>query len=221
MLAWTTVLCHSWLLGDGFPSTFMEHVAFRLTQDLYKFFQIAEHDPEIWRIEIHQIFFWKLSILVKIESEYADSGPRDSYTEIYVALVDHHSDLCVATASMGFGMKQLIVCRKGPNGLDGRTLWRSGFKLTVDSIVASLTASSTGNVQSRQIVCPKCLALSHPGNACTLCWARVQRAAKRATEESSTPEVTCVIPTWQPPPPVVAPSAVSLPSLLRCFAVWS
>ena len=201
-----TALCHSWLLPHGAPSAVMEHVTTHLLQDLYEFshtFQgqlarplmhsktvpmgftaltefIAVHDQEaIGRIKIHQVMCWKSSVLVKIGAVFADSDHqhelRESFSEIYVALVDDQSNHCVDTKSMHSGMKRLIVCGKGQVGRHGRKLWKGGYGLVLDSIKASM-ADSTG--VDRQVVCPECLAQSHPSSASTWSWQSVQRAAQ-------------------------------------------
>jgi hypothetical protein len=141
---------------------------------------IADHDQEaIGRIKIHQVMCWKSSVLVKIGSVFADSDHqhelRESFTEIYVALVDDQSNHCVDTKSMNIGTKRLIVCGKGQIGRHGRKLWKGGYGLVLDSIKASL-ADFTG--VDRQVVCYECLAHSHPSNASTWSWQSVQRAAQ-------------------------------------------
>ena len=201
--SWMTALCHSWLLRDGVPTAVMEHVTTHLLQDLYAFshtFQgqlsrpllhaktvpigtsslnefIADHDYEpIGRIKIHQVMCWKSSVLVKIGSVFADSDQselKESFTEIYVALVDDQSNHCVDNKSMGSGMKRLIVCGKGPVGRHGRKLWRGGYGLVLDSIKASL---ADFNGVDRHVVCPECLANVHPSIASTWTWENIQRA---------------------------------------------
>lgn len=201
--SWMTTLCHSWLLRDGAPSNIMEHVTTSLLQDLYEFshtFQGAtvkpiqhpkmyplgahsmaefmdSHDHQaIGRIKIHQVVCWKSCLLVKIGTVFADAGQkelRESFTEIFVALVDEQSEYCVATRNMSNSMKRLIVCGKGQVGHDGRKLWQGGFSLVLDSLKASL-ADATGC--RREVVCPECLAHAHPSLAGTWSWDTVQAA---------------------------------------------
>ena len=241
--SWMTVLCHSWLLRDAVPMAVMEHVTTHLLQDLYAFshtFQgqlsrpllhaktvpigssslnefIADHDYEpIGRIKIHQVMCWKSSVLVKVGSVFADSDQselKESFTEIYVALVDDQSNHCVDNKSMGSGMKRLIVCGKGPVGRHGRKLWKGGYGLVLDSIKASL-ADFDG--VDRHVVCPECLANVHPSIASTWTWENIQRAVKTSNSgvrccrghlmDTSLLCGTSVCPlSAKPPPPAISP----------------
>jgi len=198
--SWMTTLCHSWLLRDGAPSNIMEHVTTCLLQDLYEFSNtfhgatvrplehaktypmgpgsftefVEAHDNEaIGRIKIHQVMCWKSCMLVKIGTVFADAGHaelRESFSEIFVALVDEQSEYCVATRDMSNSTKRLIVCGKGQVGHHGRKLWKGGFSLVLDSLRASL-ADATGC--HREVVCPECLAHSHPSVAGTWSWETV------------------------------------------------
>ena len=201
--SWMTTLCHSWLLRDGAPSNIMEHVTTCLLQDLYEYSHtfhgavvkpvhhakmyplgagsfadfLETHNHEaIGRIKIHQVVCWKSCMLVKIGTVFADVGQtelRESFSEIFVALVDEQSEYCVATRNMTNSMKRLIVCGKGQVGHHGRKLWQGGFSLVLDSLRASL-ADATGC--RREVVCPECLAHSHPRVAGTWSWDTVQAA---------------------------------------------
>uniref|UniRef100_A0A7S1Y8E3 Serine protease n=1 Tax=Grammatophora oceanica TaxID=210454 RepID=A0A7S1Y8E3_9STRA len=204
--SWMTTLCHSWLLRDVGPATVMEHVTTSLLQDLYEFshtfhghaakpayhhaksFPLGKdsysevmdaHDLEvIGRIKIHQVMCWKSSILVKIGCCFADheqADLRESFAEIYVAMVDDQSNHCVATDGMVNGQKRLIVCGKGQVGHYGRKLWKGGYGLVLDSIK---TALADQNGIDRQVVCPECLALTHPSQACTWSWDNVMSSAQ-------------------------------------------
>ena len=204
--SWMTTLCHSWLLRDGVPSNVMEHVTTSLLQDLYEFsnnFQapaakslhhsksfplspgavsefLETHETQaIGRVKIHQVMCWKSSVLVKIGTAFGDhTDLRESFAEIFVALVDDQSELCVAANTMRNGMKRLIVCGKGQVGHHGRKLWKGGYGLVVDSIKASLADFSGVD---RQVVCPECLAHSHPSVACTWNWDSVRASAQACT----------------------------------------
>jgi Trypsin-like peptidase domain len=201
--SWITTLCHSWLLREATPPSIMEHVTTCLLQDLYEFahtFQgkslkpvkkakmyplgapsMAEfmdiHNHEaIGRIKIHQVVCWKSCLLVKIGTVFAETGQnelRESFVEIFVALVDEQSEYCVSTHNMSNAMKRLIVCGKGQLGHHGRKLWQGGFALVVNSLRASMN-DATGS--HREVVCPECLAHSHPRIASTWSWDTVQAA---------------------------------------------
>jgi S1-C subfamily serine protease len=140
---------------------------------------LERHDLEaIGRIKIHQVMCWKSSILVKIGTVFADhdcQAVRESFSEIYVSLVDDQSTHCVATSDMTVGQKRLIVCGKGSVGHFGRKLWKGGYALVLDSIKAAL-ADFTG--VDRQVICPECLAHFHPSLACPWSWDNVLATAR-------------------------------------------
>jgi hypothetical protein len=201
--SWITTLCHSWLLREAAPPSIMEHVTTCLLQDLYEFahtFQgkslkpikkakmyplgapsMAEfmdiHNQEaIGRIKIHQVVCWKSCLLVKIGTVFAEAGQnelRESFVEIFVALVDEQSEYCVSTHNMSNAAKRLIVCGKGQLGHHGRKLWQGGFALVVNSLRASMNDATGGH---REVVCPECLAHLHPRIASTWSWDTVQAA---------------------------------------------
>ena len=201
--SWMTSLCHSWLLRDGAPSNLMEHVSVSLIQDLYEFSQsVAPTNPKrlnhtntfplghnsmsdflqihdsVGRIKIHHIMCWKSSVLVKIGCVFAEPDSeeiRESFAEIFVSLVDPRSVHCISSNSVGSGMTRLVICGKGQAGHNGRKLWKGGYAVALDSIKASLAHLS--NVD-RQVVCPECLAHSHPTVASTWGWDDVRTVAQ-------------------------------------------
>ena len=147
---------------------------------------IDAHDGEaIGHIKIHQIMCWKSSLLVKIGCVFPDGNVlRESFVEIFVAIVDQTSPHCVAADAMGPTMQRLIVNGKGQVGHHGRKLWKGGYALVLDSIKASV--AHCPNVD-RQVVCPECLAHAHPNNASTWSWDSVRAAA-----ESGSSMVRCI-----------------------------
>jgi S1-C subfamily serine protease len=201
--SWMTTLCHSWLLRDGSPENLMEHVTVSLIQDLYEFSQsVALPKPRrlthtnsfplghnsmseflqthesVGRIKIHNIMCWKSSVLVKIGCVFSEpeSGEiRESFAEIFVSLVDPQSVHCVSSNSIGSGMTRLVISGKGQAGHNGRKLWKGGYAVALDSIKASL--ADLKNVD-RQVVCPDCLAHSHPTMASTWGWDDVRALAQ-------------------------------------------
>ena len=199
--SWMTTICHSWLLRDGAPANLMEQVSVSLIQDLYEFSHtippakqlthsstfplghpsmsdfLHEHES-VGRIKIHHIMCWKSSILVKIGCVFAEPDSdeiRESFAEIFVSLVDPQSVHCVSSNSIGTGMTRLVICGKGQAGHHGKKLWKGGYGLALDSIKASLADLS--NVD-RQVVCPECLAHSHPSTASTWEWDSVRSCSQ-------------------------------------------
>ena len=147
---------------------------------------IDSHDGEaIGHIKIHQIMCWKSSLLVKIGCVFPDGNVlRESFVEIFVAIVGQSSPHCVAADAMGPTMHRLVVNGKGQVGHHGRKLWKGGYALVLDSIKASV--AHCPNVD-RQVVCPECLAHAHPNSASTWSWDSVRAAA-----ESGSSMVRCI-----------------------------
>ncbi len=201
--AWMTTLAHSWLFRDGAPYGLMEHVTVSLLRDLYEFSHIVaamprsppprsqtfpfaqttltdfldNHDGEaIGHIKIHQMMCWKNSLLVKIGCIFSDGNEfRESFVEILVTIADPSSQHCVSSDAMRSNMHRLIISGKGQAGHHGRKLWRGGYKIVLDSIKASVAVYTNVDVQ---VVCPECLARSHPSSASTWSWDSVRAAAE-------------------------------------------
>ncbi|CAB9505263.1 NADH dehydrogenase (ubiquinone) complex I, assembly factor 6 [Seminavis robusta] len=212
--SWMTTLCHSWLFRDGAPCDLMEHITVALVRDIHAFSNtfatlektpphrtqtfplvrsgandfLQAHDSEaIGRIRIHQIMCWQSSFLVKIGSIFADSDNgelKESFTEVFVTLVDQSSSHCVASDAMRATMQRLVVSGRGQAGSHGAKLWRGGLEVVIGSIQKTLGDFS--NID-RQVVCPECLAHSQPRNASTWSWDSVKAAA-----ESGSSIVRCI-----------------------------
>jgi S1-C subfamily serine protease len=149
---------------------------------------LHSHDKEtIGRVKIHQIMCWQSSFLVKIGSIFADSDNgevKESFTEVFVTLVDQSSSHCVASDAMRATMQRLVVSGKGQAGSHGAKLWKGGFDVVLSSIQSTLGEFS--NID-RQVVCPECLSHSQPRNASTWSWDSVKAAA-----ESGSSIVRCI-----------------------------
>lgn len=213
--SWKTTLCHSWLFRAGAPSDLMESITTSLLKDIYEFskaFQgsldarpperthtlpvgrssfhdfYEEHDEQaLGRVKIHQMQCWQSSVLVKIGTTFADkdsSELREGFAEILITVVDQSSHLCVASDAMRSGMHRVIVSGKGQVGHHGRKLWKGGYKVVVNSVRSVVERYS--NVDS-QVVCPDCIAQSHPQSASTWVWDDVLAVA-----ESSSSVVRCM-----------------------------
>lgn len=128
------------------------------------------HEEVLGQVRIHQIMCWNLSLLVKVGTVFADPGtgePKQSITDVFVALVDKSSEHCVASDTMGPNMQRVVVSGKGPSGHGGRKLWKGGYDLIFKAIKEALARYS--NVDA-QVVCPECLARSNASSACTWSW---------------------------------------------------
>lgn len=203
--SWMTTLCHSWLFRDGVPSNLMEELTVKVLGDLHAFckkFQVArgkpptrsqtvpirdssvsdfvhQHENEaLGRVKIHQIVCWNSSLLVKIGTVFADpeSGElRESFVEIFVAIVDQSDNHCVASDAMRANMQRVVVSGKGQVGHHGKKIWRGGYEVILQSVRESLSIFS--NVDS-QVICPECLARSSPRSASTWSWDSVYALAQ-------------------------------------------
>jgi hypothetical protein len=50
----------------------------------------------------------------------------ESIVDIFVALVDSESSYCVASESLGVGMRKLIISARGQAGDNGSKIWAGG-----------------------------------------------------------------------------------------------
>ena len=129
------------------------------------------HDTEaLGRVKIHQIVCWNSSLLVKVGTVFADheSGElRESFVEVFVAIVDQSANHCVASDAMRASMQRVVVSGKGQVGHHGRKIWKGGYQVILKSVRESLADFS--NVDA-QVICPECLARSNPRSACTWSW---------------------------------------------------
>jgi len=81
-------------------------------------------------------------------------------------------------------MHRVIVSAKGQVGHHGHKMWKGGYKVVLESVRATLESFPNLDIQ---IVCPECLALSHPHNSSTWSWDSVHAAA-----ESGSAVVRCM-----------------------------
>jgi S1-C subfamily serine protease len=144
---------------------------------LHEFYEDHGEHP-IGRFRIHQVMCWQTTVLIKVGTVFADPESnelRESFVEMLITMVDQSSDTCVASDAMRLGMQRVILCGKGQVGRHARKIWKGGYQRVLDSIQATL--QSYPNVDS-QVVCPECLAHSHPHNASTWSLDSVKAAAE-------------------------------------------
>ena len=211
--SWMTTLCHSWLFRDGAPPSLIEYIAVQVLRDLYDFstnysespnrevahrihsapvtrksFEAAEQQVDgAGRVHIHHVVCFKSSMLIKIGTIFADdkSGNlRESFVEIFVAVVDQTSSHTVASDVMRPCMQRVIVSGKGQVGRHGHKLWKGGYRVVFESVQNTL--ATLPNVDA-QAICPECLATCSPRIASTWGWDVVSAAAK-----SGNPHVICL-----------------------------
>jgi Trypsin-like peptidase domain len=106
---------------------------------------------------------------------------RESFVEIFVAIVDQNNTRCVASDAMRANMHRIIVSGKGPVGHHARKLWKGGYTMVLDSIQASLVNYNNVNMQ---VVCPECLGHGNPRRASTWSWDEVCAAAEDRSQAS-------------------------------------
>lgn len=149
---------------------------------------VEGHKTEaVGTVRIHHVMCFKSSMLVKIGTVFADGKTgdlRESFVEVFVAVVDQTSAHSVASDVMRPCMQRVVVSGKGQAGRHGHKLWKGGYKLVLDSVRDSLV--NMPNVDS-QAICPECLATSSPRIASTWGWDVVLAAA-----ESGNPHVICL-----------------------------
>jgi S1-C subfamily serine protease len=210
--SWMTTLCHSWLFRDGAPPSLIEHITVQILRNLYEFshngeipnreaahrihsapvtkksFDAVEKQADVvGRVQIHHVVCFKSSMLIKIGTVFTDdkSGNlRESFVEVFVAVVDQTSLHTVASDVMRPCMQRVVVSGKGQLGRHGYKLWNGGYKVVFESVQNTL--STLPNVDE-QAICPECLATSSPRIASTWGWDVVSAAAK-----SGNPHVVCL-----------------------------
>jgi len=143
--AYQITLCVSWLFPDGSPPGLMERVTASVLRDIYAAtrFDIKItgqpyiHDPTqynpacsvVGKLRVIELLCWRTTFLITIGTpiKYFSTGDtRESIVEIFGHLADRTDSLCVATDSMSYGDRRLIVSAKGQDGEGGRKIWKGG-----------------------------------------------------------------------------------------------
>ena len=147
-----------------------------------------EHNNEaLGCVRVHQVVCFLSSMVVKIGTVFADAKTnqlRESFVEVFIAVVDQSSPNTVASDVMRPYMQRVVVSGKGQAGKHGLKLWKGGYKCILDAVRDCLL--EVPNVDS-QVICPECLATSSPRIASTWGWDSVLAVAK-----SGNPSVICL-----------------------------
>uniref|UniRef100_A0A6V2IF37 Serine protease n=2 Tax=Ditylum brightwellii TaxID=49249 RepID=A0A6V2IF37_9STRA len=183
--SWKTTLCHSILFPDGVPPGLMERITAAVLSDIYFATgpntrnhnhhggaattqlipqslnrEINHNRPnsEEQKLHVREILCWRAAFFLKIgmENMCPDGEIRESVVEIFCHLVDRESHLCVASESMGVGMRRLILSAKGQVGDGGKKIWNGGHKI-VFRAVKRVMRGYGGLEFEKQIICPECL----------------------------------------------------------------
>jgi len=172
-----TTLCTSWLLFDFIPPGLFERITSGVLRNLYSAIHpISEVQSSNLRLFPRQIHCWKKALLVDIRLS-------DNYAvTIFAQLVDRDSKECVATSSMGIGMKRLVVSARGPAGRGGWRINEGGYTMVIE-VVDRVMGDYSGLAYEKQAVCPKCLFfLPSRSQAQTWQWEVVQSAYQEKSD---------------------------------------
>jgi len=150
--SWKTTICDTILFPDGVPPGLMERITASILSDLYT-------NPG--QLRIKEILCWRSAFFLKIGSETSENSNgivSESIVEIFATLVDQDSQLCVASDSMGVGMRRLIFSGKGQCGDKGSKIWKGGYRRVLKKAIKHVVHEYSGLEIERQAVCPQCLA---------------------------------------------------------------
>lgn len=165
-----TIICHSWLIREILPVTFMDEIVAAVVKQLVA---IAEQGPSDSRIKginlgtfVHQVLCYKTSLYAKVvELVPAHDGTEvvSNITELYVLLAHSDSPKCVGIHEMRDTDYKLIICGKGFVGNNAEKIWKLGYgdiRKAVDEVVAKFTKVRV----LREVACPDCLLTLSPAN---------------------------------------------------------
>ncbi len=156
-----TIICHSWLIKEVLPVTFMDLVSAAVVSDLIALFG-QNKQPDRRSSESHvstfveQIMCYKTAIYVKVVELMRGDKNFKKINEIYICLVHSNFRNCVNSDNMQNTDRKLMVCGKGFEGRYGETIWNLGY----DSILHTVDNVVKGNTKGnfiREIACPYCL----------------------------------------------------------------
>ena len=191
--SWRTTLCHSLPLQHGAPPNIIDQISVNLLRDLSEFsgrfqditpatshtsgnasaFSFSSDDSvdeqslePVGPVKIHQIMCWKSCVMLKIGMIFEDHPCRDSresIVEIFVSIVGESSEHCVASSSLAASTHQLIISSKGEVGHNAQKIWKGGYRVVLDSVLATMATNTRANATTECLVaCPDCLARSDP-----------------------------------------------------------
>ena len=127
--SWKTTICHSMLFPDGVPPGLMERITASILSDLYSHpSRSSSSSFGIGEPRIKEILCWRSAFFLKIgNADSSNNGVvNESVVEIFATLVDQDSQLCVASDSMGVGMRRMIISGRGQAGSCGSKIWKGG-----------------------------------------------------------------------------------------------
>ncbi|KAL7549708.1 hypothetical protein ACHAWF_012972 [Thalassiosira exigua] len=165
--SWKTTICHSILFPDGVPPGMMEGIIATILSDLYTNptpghtnGTTSSQGDSMGHVRIKETLCWRSAFFLKLGIEESNSNGTvyESIVEIFATLVDKDSQLCVASDSMGAGMRRLIFSAKGQAGKDGSKIWKGGYMRVLQKAMKHVITEYSGLEIERQAICPQCLA---------------------------------------------------------------
>ncbi|KAG7343390.1 Miro domain containing protein [Nitzschia inconspicua] len=188
--SWKATLCHSVLFPDGVPPGLMERITASVLSNLYS---MAHHQENPQgkdiagqptpsyegKITVKEVLCWRTAFLVKLgmKSPSAQGEQKESIVEIFTALVDRESHLCVGSEFMSVGSRRLVTSGKGQEGDGGRKIWKGGY-LVVLKAVQKVMDGYGGLEYEKQGFCPECLSKKGVGEASSWDLAVVRSAVR-------------------------------------------
>jgi len=165
--SWKATICHSVLFPDGVPPGLMERITASVLSNLYAIshgnqeecYQSLDGTDLVaseGQLTIKEVLCWRTAFLLKLGMQSTGEN-TESIVEIFCALVDKESHLCVGSNAMLSGMRRLITSAKGQEGDGGRKIWKGGY-LIVLKAVQKVMDEYGGLEFERHGFCPDCLA---------------------------------------------------------------
>jgi GTPase SAR1 family protein/S1-C subfamily serine protease len=173
--SWKATLCHSILFPDGVPPGLMERITASVLSDLYAMAQTKDSGAEPRQlsyegnITVKEVLCWRTAFIVKLGMQVQSSNgeQKESIVEIFTALVDRDSNVCVGSDQMSVGSMRLVLSGKGQEGDGARKIWMGGYWVVVKA--AQRVMEEYGGLEfEKQGFCPECL--SKKGVSEASCW---------------------------------------------------
>lgn len=182
--SWKATLCHSIFFPEVVPPGLMERITASVLSNLYTMAHKNHPGVEPWRtniandnlscegkIIVKEVLCWRTAFLVKLgmQVQLSNGEQKESIVEIFTALVDRDSNVCVGSDQMSVGSRRLVTSGKGQEGDGGRKIWTGGYLVVVNA-VERVMEEYGGLEFEKQAFCPECL--SKKGVSEASCWDR-------------------------------------------------
>mmetsp|Transcript_14610 Transcript_14610/g.42034 ORF Transcript_14610/g.42034 Transcript_14610/m.42034 type:complete len:1796 (+) Transcript_14610:222-5609(+) len=171
--------------GQSANQSNQTEVAQRIAPDA-KTIQANSQTPafDIGQLVVKEILCWRSSFYLKLGMEVtdpADGQVKESVVEIFCALLDKDSHLCVSSDYMRVGMRRLVLSGKGQVGEGGRKIWKGGYTLVIRAI-GRVMEEYGGLEFEKQGICPECLAKRPVSRASLWDWSLIRNAARNGDD---------------------------------------